>query len=166
MAYTAKTGNPTNANVFVIRSTDGGETWDDPVKVNDDATAKHQFFPAIGVSNGVLHVAWYDLRDSPNLGSPALTNDVMNVYYADSNVLGVSYPAFSVNAKVTDVGQQPNCLFGVAGFIGDYIELAAYFDGAVHHVHLAWADNRDIPASKCDLDPAPGPSDRFTGQRN
>jgi hypothetical protein len=166
LAYTAKTGSPSNADIFVVRSTDAGDTWGNPVKVNDDSTSKHQFFPTIDVSHGVLHVAWYDLRDSSNPMNPATTNDVLNVYYAASNTAGQPYPAFSGNVKVSDVGQQPNCFFGSAGFMGDYIGLAAYFDGTVHNVHVAWADNRDIPVEKCDLDPAPGPTDRFTGQRN
>jgi len=167
VAYMAKTGNPANADIFVVRSPDGGDTWEAPVKVNDDSTSKHQFFPTIAVSNGVLHVAWYDLRDSPNPDNPAETNDVLNVYYASSNTSGIPYPAFSPNFRVSDVGQQPNCRFGVSGFMGDYIELAARFDGVNHIVHLAWADNRDIPSTKCDLDPASGPSgDRFIGQRN
>jgi len=166
VAYAAKTGAPTNADILVVRSTDKGDSWESPVKVNDDATKKHQFFPTVGVSNGVLHVAWYDLRDSPNPGSPSTANDVLNVYYATSNVGGAAYPVFSANVKVSDIGQQPNCFFGSSGFMGDYIELAAYFDGTAHNVHLAWADNRDIPAGKCDLDPTPGPFDRRTGQRN
>jgi hypothetical protein len=171
IAYPAYAGSPVNTDIFVVRSTDGGQTWGAPVRVNDDATAKHQFMPSIAVSNGALHVAWYDLRDSPNPDDPALTNDVLNVYYASSNTTGVPYPAFSHNVKVTDVGFQPNCrlhiFFGTEAFIGDYIELAARFDGANHIVHVAWADNRDIPADKCDLDSAPGPfGDDFTGRNN
>ncbi len=33
---------------------------------------------------------------------------------------------------------------GTVGFHGDYIELAAQWDGANHIVHIAWADNRDV----------------------
>ena len=87
-----------------------------------------------------------------------MTNDVLNVYYASSNTTGVAYPAFSHNVKVTDVGHQPNCLMfggGTAGFHGDYIELDAVWNGANHVVHVAWADNRDVPAGQCDIDPNP-----------
>ena len=171
LAYQTLTGSPVHADIFVIRSTDAGATWGQPARVTDDATQKHKFFPTIGVSRGAVHVAWYDFRDSPNSGDPVLTNDVLNVYYASSNTTGVAYPAFSPNVRVSDVGQQPNCRvhfeFGTVAFMGDYIELAARFDGTNHIVHLAWADNRDIPPGKCDLDSAPGPfGDDFTGANN
>jgi len=179
VAYQALSGDPANGDIFVARSTNRGVTWEAPVRVNDDDTSKHQFFPTIAVSNGALHIAWYDFRDSPNPDDPALTNDVLNVYYASSNTTGFPYPAFSPNVKVSDVGQQPNCrqhrTLGTEAFLGDYIELAARFDGTDHIVHLAWADNRDIPADKCDLDSEPGPFDdpavpsfpfAFTGGNN
>jgi hypothetical protein len=161
VAYMAKTGSPSHADIFVARSTNGGTTWEAPVKVNDDATSKHQFFPTMAVSNGALHVAWYDFRDSPNPGSPSATNTVLNVYYASSNTSGVVYPAFSHNVKVTDVGFNPQCV-GV-GFLGDYIELAARFDGLHHVVHVAWADARDIPPAFCAEFP---PGDFWTGVFN
>jgi hypothetical protein len=162
VAYMAKTGNPSNANIFVARSTDGGNTWGPSVRVNDDITSKHQFFPTIAVSHGTLHVAWYDFRNSPNPGFPSATNNVLNVYYASSNTAGVIYPSFSPNLKVTTVGFNPRCI-GVNQFIGDYIELTARFDGTQHVVHIAWSDARDIPSNKCFSFP---PGDFFTGLFN
>lgn len=169
VAYMALSGTPANADIFVNRSTDGGLTWGAAAKVNDDSTSKHQFWPAIDVSNGDLHVVWYDFRDSPTPGSPSATNTKLNVYYASSNTTGLAYPAFSHNVKVTDVDHQPNCRMfggGTVGFHGDYIELAARFDGTNHVVHVAWADNRDVPAAECDLDAAPGPASNNVGNRN
>jgi len=171
LAFASVTGSPANSDIFVTRSTDGGGTWDTPVRVNDDSTNKHQIMPTIAVSHGAVHVAWYDLRDSSNPTDPNSGNNVMNVYYAVTNAAGVTYPAFSSNTLVTDVGHCPNCRQpnqgGVAAFEGDYIELAARFDGARHTVHLAWADNRDIPPDKCDLDSTPGPfEDGNTGRGN
>jgi len=46
---------------------------------------------------------------------------------------------------------------------GDYIELAARFDGSQHVVHLALSDARDIPSSKSFSIP---PGDVFTGFSN
>jgi Ca2+/Na+ antiporter len=167
VAFMALAGSPANADILVARSSDGGFTWEAPVTVNDDATGKHQFWPAIDVSNGALHVAWYDFRNSPSPGDPAADNDNLHVFYASSNTTGVAYPTFSHNVQVTDVGHDPNCLMfggGTVGFHGDYIELDARFDGTDHIVHLAWADNRDV--SPCDLDPEPGPPSDNTGNRN
>lgn len=169
VAFMALAGTPANADVFVARSMNGGLTWDPRTKVNDDTTSKHQFWPTIAVSNGDLHVGWYDFRDSLTPGSPPATNDVLNVYYASSNTTGVTYPAFSHNVKVTDVGHQPNCRMfggGTVAFHGDYIELAARFDGTNDIVHLAWADNRDVPAAQCDLSDALGPPSNNVGNRN
>jgi hypothetical protein len=164
IAFASRTGPADfDTDVFVARSTDGGFTWEVPVRVNDDDTYKYQFWPTIAVSHGVLHVAWYDFRQSLSSDDPTATNDLLDVYYAYSN----EYPAFSQNLRVSDVSHQPNCLMfggGTAGFHGDYIELDAFFDGGVHTVHVAWADNRDV--SPCDLDPAPGPASNDTGNRN
>jgi hypothetical protein len=151
-------------DIYVQRSTDGGATWGAPAQVNEDPGARQQIFPTIEVSHGALHVAWYDFRNSvtPN-------NEALDVYYASSNTTGVAYPAFSHNVRVTDVSHNGNCLMfggGTAAFHGDYIELDAYFDGVNHVVHVAWADNRDVPAGQCDFDPAPGPASNNIGNRN
>jgi hypothetical protein len=149
-------------DVYVQRSTDGGATWDTPVQVNEDPGDRHQIFPTIDVSNGTLHVAWYDFRNSTTDA-----NEALDVYYACTNCDGNAYPAFSHNVQVTDVSHNGNCLMfggGTAAFHGDYNELDARWDGANHIVHVAWADNRDV--SPCDLDPAPGPASNNTGNRN
>jgi len=149
-------------DVFVQRSTNGGQGWGAPVQVNTDPGAHQQLFPTIEVSNHALHVAWYDTRNSAGTA-----NDQVDVYYACSNCAGNVYPAFSHETRVTDVSHNGNCLLfggGTAGFHGDYIELDAAWTGANHLVNVAWADHRDV--SPCDLDPAPGPPSNNTGNRN
>ena len=149
-------------DIYAQRSTDGGATWGAPVQANEDPGARHQIFPTIEVSNGTLHVAWYDFRNSVTSA-----NEALDVYYACTNCDGNTYPAFSHNERVTDVSHNGNCLLfggGTAAFHGDYNELDAVWDGANHIVHVAWADNRDV--SPCDLDPAPGPASNNTGNRN
>jgi hypothetical protein len=137
--------------IYVQSSTDGGATWGAPVLVNEDPGAGQHIFPTIDVSGGVLHVAWYDTRNS----APG-AYDALDVYYAYTTA--ATYPVFSTNERVSDVSHNPNCLLfggGTAAFHGDYIELDAVTTGATQTVHLSWADNRDV--SPCDLDPAPGP---------
>jgi len=149
-------------DIYVHRSTDGGLTWGSAVQVNEDPGAKHQVFPTFGVSNGALHVAWYDFRHSATAA-----NEALDVYYACTNCAGNSYPTFSHNVRVTDVSHNGNCLLfggGTGAFHGDYIELAVRYTSSGHTVHLAWTDNRDV--SPCDLDPAPGPASNNTGNRN
>lgn len=156
-----------DANIYVARSTDGAASFGAPVRVNDDATNKHQFWPTIAVSHGALHVAWLDLRDSTNTTDAEAGNDEINTYYASSGTAGVAWPAFSHNERISDVGSDPNCRMfggGTVNFHGDYIELAARWTGAGHVVHVIWPDNRDV--SPCDLDPAAGPASNNTGNRN
>lgn len=149
-AYMALAGSPANADVFVVRSTDGGVTWSAPAKVNDDATKKHQFFPTLAVSNGVLHVAWEDLRESSSSNDP-LTNDALHVYYACTGIGGFQFPAFSPNVRITDVATNPQCQIAVLASLGDYNEIAARYEPSTgrHVAHVAWADTRNIPASLC-----------------
>lgn len=145
-------------DVYVHRSADGGATWSPAVQANEDPGSRHQIFPTIDVSNGVLHAAWYDFRNSV---TPA--NEALDVYYASSS----SWPTFSHNVRVTDVSHNGNCLLfggGTAAFHGDYNELDARWTGTNHVVHVAWADNRDV--SPCDTDQAPGPASNNTGNRN
>jgi hypothetical protein len=159
VAYQSLSGD---YDIYVQRSTDGGATWGAPVQVNEDPGARHQIFPTIDVSNGALHVAWYDFRNSTTAA-----NEALDVYYASSNTTGAVYPAFSENVRVSDVSHNGNCLMfggGTVAFHGDYNELDAYWDGTNHLVHVAWADNRDV--SPCDLDPAEGPASNNTGNRN
>src|SRR6266508_2081192 len=160
--YVAYQSFSVDYDIYVQRSTDGAVTWEDPVQVNEDPGGHQQIFPTIDVSNGALHVAWYDTRNSA--GS---SNDMVDVYYASSNTTGVAYPAFSHNVRVTDISHNGNCLLfggGTAAFHGDYIELDSLWNGENYIVHVAWADNRDV--SPCDLDPAPGPASNNTGNRN
>ena len=159
VAYQSLSGD---YDIYVQRSTDAGVTWGSPVQVNEDPGARHQIFPTIDVSNGALHVAWYDFRNSTTAA-----NEALDVYYASTNTAGDSYPTFSHNERVTDISHNGNCLLfggGTAAFHGDYNELDAYWNGENHIVHVAWADNRDV--TPCDLDPAPGPASNNTGNRN
>ena len=57
------------ANIYLVHSEDSGSTWSAPVRVNDDATHRDQFLPAIAVSadGSRLGIAFYDRRnDSAN----------------------------------------------------------------------------------------------------
>jgi hypothetical protein len=150
-------------DIYVQRSTNGGATWESAVRVNEDPGARHQIWPTIEVSNGALHVAWYDFRNSRTDG-----NEALDVYYACTNCSGVTYPTFIPNVRVTDTSHQPNCQMfggGSVAFHGDYIELDARWNGSGHTVQVVWTDNRDVPNRQCDLTPGPGPTNSI-GNRN
>jgi hypothetical protein len=67
VVYSYKPSSDDDVDVFYRRSSDGGDTWDPEVRVNDDATTTDQFFPtlSVGASNQVS-IAWYDRRNDPD----------------------------------------------------------------------------------------------------
>ena len=151
-------------DIYAQRSTNGGMSFGPPVQVNDDPGARHQVFPTIEVSNHTLHVAWYDFRNSV---TPS--NEALDVYYACTNCNGVSWPAFDAPTRVTNVSHNPECRMfggGTVAFHGDYNELDAFWNGSSNIVHVAWADNRDVPTAQCDLSDDPGPASNNIGNRN
>jgi hypothetical protein len=150
-------------DIYVHQSTDGGDTWGSAVQVNTDPGARHQIWPTIEVSNGTLHVAWYDFRNSVSA-----SNEALDVFYACANCDGSTYPTISHETRVTDISHNAMCQMfggGSTAFHGDYIELDARWDGANHVVHVVWTDNRDVPADQCDLTAGPGPTNNI-GNRN
>jgi hypothetical protein len=105
-----------DADILAIRSDDGGDTWSEPVRVNDDAAGNLQFFPWVAIDGaGDVHVVWYDRRhDAVDL----------DVYYARSSDGGAS---FTPNVRLTAASFTPVLPSegGAAAFIGDYNGIAA-----------------------------------------
>jgi hypothetical protein len=164
LVYVAYQSFAGDYDIYAQRSTDGGASFGSAVQVNDDPGARHQVFPTIEVSNHALHVAWYDFRNST---TP--TNEALDVYYACTNCNGISWPTFDASTRVTNVSHNPECRMfggGTVAFHGDYNELDAFWNGTNNIVHVAWADNRDVPAAQCDLSDDPGPASNNIGNRN
>ena len=57
----------TDSDVFLEASPDKGDSWSDPIRLNNDSTERTQFHPALAVdqSSGMAAVGWYDCRDDP-----------------------------------------------------------------------------------------------------
>jgi hypothetical protein len=89
-------------DVWVIVSYDSGETFSDPIRVNDNTTPSRQFQSWAAVDKyGAVHVVWTDLRDD---GKNA-------TYYARMTDMAMG---FEPNVQVTDgTGEPPS-------FLGDY----------------------------------------------
>ncbi len=100
-----------NYDIFISKSCDGGTTWGQAVRVNDDETNRHQFFPWITVDpvTGVLYVVFYDRRESHL--------EWTDVYLAKSYDGGQTF----INEKISDSSFYPRKNV----FIGDYIAIAA-----------------------------------------
>lgn len=101
-----------DTDVWLAKSTDGGETWSSEIRVNDDAPGKQQFFTWMDIdqTNGVLHFIFYDRRN--------YTNNNTDVYMAYSLDGGDSF----VNYKVSDSPFLPNA--GI--FFGDYTNVSVH----------------------------------------
>ena len=67
-----------NTDIWLSKSTNGGNTWSSPERVNQDNTQTHQFFTWMDIdqSTGYLYFVYYDRR--------AYTNNQTDVYLAYS----------------------------------------------------------------------------------
>ena len=100
------------ADIFLIKSINGGANWAAPVKVNhDDTTSGDNILPWIDVKpNGTIDVAWYDRRNDP-------LDILWDVYIARSTDGGAS---FSANVQVNDT----SFATPTNGWLGEYLGLA------------------------------------------
>ena len=82
-------------SAFLTKSSDGGKTWTQPLKVNDDTATgrRDHFMPRVAVdqSDGSVNVVWYDTRNDAK-------NTKTDVFYARSTDGGKT---FEPNVKVT-----------------------------------------------------------------
>lgn len=118
-------------DVYLIRSEDEGETWSEPIRVNQDAmgTGKQHFEAWVTCDpvSGTLSAIWMDDR---NVGSAQC-----EVFCGNSYDGGDSWEDF----KVSDVSFTPSPIPGLAsGYFGDYLGISAYGG----RVYPCWTDNR------------------------
>lgn len=135
---------PGPAKVHVTTSADFGDTWSNPVKV-DDPTAPadrgDEFYPNIAVApNGRVDVAWYDFRNDPfgprQVGAFYRGERYWDVYYSSSNDAGATW---SKNSRVTSPS-----IDGKAGGTFNNIDTrgAIALASTERAVYLAWSDTR------------------------
>ncbi len=103
-----------DADILLSRSTDNGNTWGSPQRLNDDPmrNGKDQFFPWIAASpDGRVHVSWFDRREDPNDAN-------YKEYYTYSTDHGATWQP---NIAVSTAASAP----ANSSFIGDYSGIAA-----------------------------------------
>ncbi|HXC05304.1 MAG TPA: hypothetical protein VNZ86_11165, partial [Bacteroidia bacterium] len=105
-----------DADVWLVKSTDGGNAWSAPLRVNDDAPGTQQFMSWMTVDQitGKLYVLFYDRR---NFDVQDLHTDV---YLAVSGDGGESFFNFKVNTNSFAPTESV--------FFGDYINISAVND--------------------------------------
>ena len=112
-------------DVHFVRSTDGGVTWNSPMRVNDDSSdSAWQWFGTMSVApNGRIDVIWLDTRDLGGVSS--------SLYYSYSTDAGVTW---SQNERLSD-SFDPTVGWPQQNKLGDYFDMVSDETGA----HLAWA---------------------------
>lgn len=95
-----------DTDVWMAKSTDGGDTWSGPIRVNDDPPGKQQFFTWMTIDQitGYLWFVWYDRRNYDDTNT--------DVYMAVSMDGGETF----INFKVSEEPFIPNA----GTFFGDY----------------------------------------------
>lgn len=95
-----------DTDIWLIRSTNGGDTWSKPVRVNDDPPGSHQFFTWMDIdrTTGHLYFVFYDRRHHSDLNT--------DVYLAISEDGGRSFK----NIRISESPFIPPS----QGFFGDY----------------------------------------------
>jgi len=113
-------------DVHLIRSTDGGQSWSTPLRVNDDATSNgaYQWFGTMSVApDGRIDVVWNDTRNGGATFS--------ELYYAYSTDAGLSFSA----GQPVSLPYDSTLGHPVQTKIGDYYDMVS--DAAA--ANLAWA---------------------------
>jgi hypothetical protein len=127
-----RSGGPTNNNIYMVasvtpdfngtnvmfaRSTDGGQTFSAPLRINDDPVNpnKWHIFGTLSVApNGRIDVVWLDSRNAAN-------NIDMQLFYSYSTDGGVSWaPNIPVSNSFNPQAGYPN-----NQKIGDYITIVS-----------------------------------------
>ena len=101
-----------DTDVWLVKSTDGGDTWTESLRVNDDPPGKQQFFTWMSIDQvtGYLWFVWYDRRN--------YTDNNTDVFMAVSRDGGESF----FNFKISESPFIPTS--GI--FFGDYNNISAH----------------------------------------
>lgn len=117
-----------DTDIWLAKSTDGGLTWSDAKRINDDSPGKHQFFPWLTVDQktGYIYIVFYDRR---NYNDPQT-----DVYLARSADGGETF----TNERISESPFTPN----QHTFMGDYINISAH-DGKIRPIWTRMDTNID-----------------------
>lgn len=147
-------------DIFFVRSTDQGQSWSTPIRLNDDLpnNGADQFHPWVVVNqDGVISVIFYDRRnDSANLSFDVYftqSYDGGKNFTANKRITTVSSYPYPIPAKLfTNIANQPSTKMQaahypfpslaaspLAGLLGEYIGIAS--SGSQNYA--VWTDTRE-----------------------
>ncbi|MEY4287490.1 MAG: hypothetical protein RL511_1579 [Bacteroidota bacterium] len=101
-----------NTDVWLIKSTDAGQTWSEPMQVNQDKDPRHQFLTSMAIDQvrGDLHFVYYDRR--------RFKDNRTDVVWATSTDGGQTFK----EQRISNQPFLPNPMV----FFGDYLGIAAH----------------------------------------
>ncbi len=112
ISWTDQKNGVDNTDVWFISSSDGGNNWSAPVKVNNDSSGKHQFFSWMDIdqTTGYIYLVFYDRRN--------YEDNQTDVFLAYSTDGGKSFE----NMKISETSFLPEPIV----FFGDYNDISAH----------------------------------------
>ncbi|MGI9020233.1 MAG: sialidase family protein [Solirubrobacterales bacterium] len=135
----AEDADEMQADIMLVRSTNGGAIWEGPDKVNADDGDADQIQPAPAVTpSGQLNISYFDRRKDPD-------NFYIDTYLSRSNDGGQTFEDVRVSHDMWDPEQRPP-ISASGQFIGDYQGLVAddcFAHPFVNDTHLANGAGRD-----------------------
>ena len=117
-----------NTDIFISTSTDQGKSWGAPVRVNQDLTTSHQFFPWMSVDpkTGKIYIVYYDRSRFDDFQTEV--------------VLAVSVDGGQTfESKV--ISEAPFTPPGRHIFFGDYNNISAY-DGVIRPIWTCYKEGK------------------------
>jgi len=119
--YACPAGKATDADIYVLRSRDGGLTWSDVTPASGHAN-NDQFWPWVAANGNRVAVVFYDRSGDPN-------NKLIDTNLARRSEGGWQTQRISAFSSNFD-----NAFLGTGAFAGDYINAAIDSGGGVHAV--------------------------------
>ncbi|MDH5396681.1 MAG: glycoside hydrolase [Cyclobacteriaceae bacterium] len=112
LLWTDQRNGENDTDVWIKKTTNHGDTWTSPVRVNDDDPGKHQFMASMTIdqTTGILYILYYDRRAYDDLQT--------DVYLAYSIDGGNKF----TNVKISETPFVPD----EEHFFGDYIDISAH----------------------------------------
>jgi len=108
-----------NTDIWLVKSSDGGDNWSAPIKVNNDTTLNHQFLTWMDIdqSTGYLYFVFYDRRN--------YSDNKTDVYLAISKDGGQTFENYRISeSPFTPISSV---------FFGDYNNISVQ-DGIVRPI--------------------------------
>ena len=127
--FSDQRNGPTDTDIWLIKSTNGGSNWSSVKRVNNDPPGKHQFFNwmTIDQTTGYLYFIFYDERNT-SISST-------DVYMARSTDGGETFQNVRVNTTTIQLTSN--------SYLADYINICAV-NGHVRPIWTSTLNNNSI----------------------